>query len=331
MLIEPIVGYRAVALILLVTVSLNAILFDILPVLISALISALIWNFLFIPPTLTFHIGSAEDGLMFFMYFVVAAINAVSTHKLKQLEHVERTEQERLKALELYSTILHSLSHELRTPIATILGAIDTIQENKSTLSVSNRDVLYQEIELASLRLNRQVDNLLNMSRLEAGVIQPKVDWCDGNEVVYSVLTDLKDISNNHQIVFEPRDALPLLQLDEGMFRQIIHNLMHNALRYTPVHSVVTIVLSNNSTHCLLEVSDNGPGFPPDEVDKVFDQFYRLKSSPSGGTGLGLSIVRGFVKAMNGEIALIAEPMGGAHFKVMLPCSMAHSRHNEHE
>jgi two-component system sensor histidine kinase KdpD len=169
------------------------------------------------------------------------------------------------------------------------------------------------------------------MSRLEAGVIQPKVDWCDGNEVVYSVLTDLKDISNNHQIVFEPRDALPLLQLDEGMFRQIIHNLVHNALRYTPVHSVVTIVLSNNSTHCLLEVSDNGPGFPPDEVDKVFEQFYRLKSSPSGGTGLGLSIVRGFVKAMNGEIALIAEPMGGAHFKVMLPCSMAHSRHNEHE
>lgn len=188
-----IIGYRAVALILLLVVSLNAILFDILPVMLSALLSALIWNFFFIPPILTWRIATPEDALMFLMYFVIASINAVLTYKIREVERKERDEEEKVKAIKLYNTLLNSLSHELRTPISTIIGAIDTIKDNQTKLSDSNRNELYSEIEIAAFRLNRQVENLLGMSRLEAGFIQPKEDWCDLNELVFSAIKDFKD------------------------------------------------------------------------------------------------------------------------------------------
>jgi two-component system sensor histidine kinase KdpD len=139
---------------LLLVVSLNAILFDIFPVMLSALLSALIWNFFFIPPTMNFHIGTPEDGLMFLMYFVIASINAVLTYKIREVERKKRDDEEKAKALKLYNTLLNSLSHELRTPISTIIGAIDTVKDNQTKLSDSNRNELYSEIEIAGFRLN---------------------------------------------------------------------------------------------------------------------------------------------------------------------------------
>ncbi len=168
-LFSDILGYQVVALILLLVVSISAILFDIYPVLVAALLSALILNFFFIPPTLTFNISTPENLLMFSMYFVVAMINAVLTFKIRQVEKKNRIQEEKEKSLKLYNTLLNSLSHELRTPISTIIGAIDTIKDADSKLSKINLNELYSEIEIAGFRLNRQVQNLLNMSRLEAG------------------------------------------------------------------------------------------------------------------------------------------------------------------
>lgn len=153
--LEGFIGYSAIALILLMMVSLNAILFDIFPVVVSALLSALIWNFFFIPPILTFHIDTPEDGLMFLMYFVIASINAVLTFKLREFDKRQRDEEERTKSIALYNTLFNSLSHELKTPIATIIGAVDTIKDKNSKLSDSNRKELYSEIGIAGLRLNR--------------------------------------------------------------------------------------------------------------------------------------------------------------------------------
>lgn len=111
------IGYKAVALILLLVVSLNAILFDIFPVMLSALLSALIWNFFFIPPILTFHISTPQDALLFLMYFVIASINAVLTFKIREVEREARDKEEKEKSIKLYNSLLNSLSHELRTPI----------------------------------------------------------------------------------------------------------------------------------------------------------------------------------------------------------------------
>ena len=129
-LFVDLVGYRVVALVLLVTVSLLAMLFEISPVLIAAVLSALIWNFFFIPPIFTFHVDHAEDLLMFLMYFLVAMVNAVLTFKIREAETIARDKEEKENALRHYNVLLNSLSHELRTPIATIIGAVDTLKEN---------------------------------------------------------------------------------------------------------------------------------------------------------------------------------------------------------
>ena len=315
-----IIGFRAVALILLLVVSLNAILFDILPVMLSALLSALIWNFFFIPPILTFHIGTPEDGLMFLMYFVIASINAVLTYKIREYERKERDEEDKVKVIKLYNTLLNSLSHELRTPIATIIGAIDTIKDNSSKLSDSNKTELYSEIEIAGFRLHRQVENLLNMSRLEAGIIQVKNDWCDLNELIFNTIKTTNENAKNHHIVFCPNDDLPLFKLDLGLLEHILYNILYNALQHTPKHTTIIIEVIPDDNGCSITISDNGNGFPEDEINFVFDKFYRLNNSATGGTGLGLSIVKGFTEAMNGSIYLENMPNGGAKFTIGIPC-----------
>ncbi len=327
-----VIGYRAVALILLLVVSLNAILFDIFPVMLSALLSALLWNFFFIPPILTFHISTPEDGLMFLMYFVIASINAVLTYKIREVESKERNEEEKAKTIQLYNTLLNSLSHELRTPISTIIGSLDTIRDPYIELSDTNRNELYSEIEIAAFRLNGQVKNLLNMSRLEAGFIQPKKDWSDLNELIFSIINNQKDEHEHHKIEFSPNDHLPLFKIDSGLMEQILYNLIHNALQHTPENATITIELGHSKTNCIVCVSDNGNGFPDNEIEFVFDKFYRLNRTIVGGTGLGLSIVKGFTEAMNGTVHLENLPQkSGAKFTVEIPCefSQKHDVDNE--
>lgn len=314
------IGYTAVALILLLVVSLNAILFDIFPVMFSALLSALIWNFFFIPPILTFHIGTPEDALMFLMYFVIASINAVLTYKIREVERKERDKEEKLNSIKLYNTLLNSLSHELRTPISAIIGAIDTIKDNPTNLSEQNKNELHSEIEIAAYRLNRQVENLLSMSRLEAGFIQPKKDWCDLNELIFKAILDNKDEAKNFNIEFIADEDLPLLKLDGGLVEQILHNLIHNALQHTPEKSTIKIEANYLNVNCVIQVSDNGKGFPENEINHVFNKFYRLNNTATGGTGLGLSIVKGYTEAMNGKVHLENIVQGGAKFTIEIPC-----------
>ena len=122
------------------------------------------------------------------MYFVIALVNAVLTFKIRQIEKAARQKEEKAHTVKLYNTFLNSLSHELRTPIAAIIGATDNLQNNSAQLSPQNKNELVTEISKASFRLNQQVENLLNMSRLESGFIQPKKDWCDINELIYDAV-----------------------------------------------------------------------------------------------------------------------------------------------
>lgn len=325
------VGYQAVALILLLAVSFNAILFDIFPVLLSAFLSALLWNFLFIPPIFTFHIDNIGDSLMFLMYFVIALINAVLTVKIKDFQQKVKDKENKEKSIKLYNTLLNSLSHELRTPISTIIGAIDTIRDRQTNLSESNREALYSEIEIASFRLNRQVQNLLNMSRLEAGFIQVKNDWCDMNELVFSAINDEKDEISHHTIEFIPNENLPFFKLDSGLVEQVLQNILNNALQYTPENSIITIAIQHKDEHCNIEVSDNGNGFPENEINLVFDKFYRLNNTRTGGTGLGLSIVKGFIEAMNGKVKLENLSHGGAKFTIEIPAETSYVNNLKNE
>ena len=320
-----IVGY-----LLLVVVSLLAAFLDILPVLLSAVLSALIMNFFFLKPYYTFHISNAEDSLLLILFFIIALINGVLTHKIRKAEKILQVKEVKVNTMKLYNALLDSLSHELRTPISTIMGSIDTIQSKTITISEENKQKLYLEIEKASLRLNHQVENLLNMSRLESGVIQPKIDWCDLKELVYNVLDSLKEDLHFHKIVVHADENLPLFKLDYGLTEQIIYNLVFNASQYTPKGAKIEIKVDYNPNidfeynpdtlmPCVINISDDGNGFPETEINKVFDKFYRLQNSKTGGTGLGLSIVKGFVEAQNGKITLENKEEGGAIFKIDFP------------
>lgn len=312
------VGYKVVAFILLCSVSLLAITLDILPVLVAAILSALIWDFFFIPPHFTFQIGSTEDVILLLMYFVIALVNAVLTFKIRQIEKVARQKEEKANTVKLYNTLLNSLSHELRTPISTIIAATDNLQTNNTRLTADHKSELIAEISKASFRLDQQVENLLNMSRLEAGFIQPKKDWCDISEIVYDAIKRVEENRITQQMQVSINPDIPLFKLDKGMLEQILYNLLNNAAIYTPADCSIEISASNYADLLQIIVEDNGPGFPEDEIKNVFDKFYRLKNSAAGGTGLGLSIVKGFVEAQKGSISLENVDTGGARFTISI-------------
>lgn len=306
--------------------------FDIAPVLMAACLSAVVWNYFFIPPRFTFAIKSTENVLLFSMYFIIAMVNAVLTYKIREVEKEANKKTVRDNTLKLYDALLNSLSHELRTPISTIIGATDTLQEESAKLSGENRAELLSEIEKASLRLNRQVGNLLNMSRLESGFLQPKKDWCDISELIYEVLNQLKDTLQKKYVEVNIKENIPLFKLDHGLLEQVLHNLIHNAAVYIPKYAVITVQATvSKDNHLVLIVEDTGDGFPEDEIDHVFEKFYRLKNTHAGGTGLGLSIVKGFVESMDGTIQLENGEDYGAKFTIDIPAEIAHVNDIKHE
>lgn len=328
-LFSAFMGYKVVALVLLLTVSVLAISFDILPVLSAALLSALIWNFFFIPPRFTFHVTATEDVILFLMYFIIALINAVLTYKIRQIQKETRKKEARANTIKLYNTLLNSLSHELRTPIATIVGAADTLQSSKLQLSPEDRGVLLAEISKASFRLNQQVENLLNMSRLESGFLQPKKDWCDVNEVVYNAVKRVEENKYTQTITVDVNPDLPLFKLDKGMLEQVLYNLLNNACLYTPWNSRVYIGAQFYVDVLVLIIEDDGNGFPQEEIAHVFDKFYRLKNTQTGGTGLGLSIVKGFTEALGGTVQLNNVSVGGARFTITIPAESTQVNKND--
>ncbi len=325
-----IIGYKIVALILLMAVSILAMLFEIKPVLLAAFLSALIWNFFFIPPIFTFHIHSAEDLLMVLSYFFIAMVNAVLTFKIRKEEKKVRDKEEKENSIKLYNTLLNSLSHELRTPIATILSAVDTLKDQNNQLSKNNEIELLNQIDIASIRLNRQVENLLNMSRLETGMLKLNIDWCDTNDLIQSIIRKLA-IDYQHKITFNPNEHLPLFKYDRGLIEQAIQNLLHNAINYTSLQSVIEIsaILKNNK--CIITVSDNGKGIPENQMNFLFDKFFRLPNSKAGGSGLGLSIVKGFVEAHQGTVKAENNSNGGASFTIELPVENSFINHLKNE
>jgi two-component system sensor histidine kinase KdpD len=245
----------------------------------------------------------------------------VLTYKIRQIEKVAQQKKEKENTVKLYNTILNSLSHELRTPIATIVGATDTLLSNNLNLSPQNKGELLGEISKASFRLNQEVENLLNMSRLESGFIQPKLDWCDINEIVYNAVKRIEENKYTQDLSININPDLPIFKLDKGMLEQIVYNLLNNACLYTAWNSTISIEAQchGNVLHVMIE--DNGSGFPEEEISKVFDKFYRLQNARTGGTGLGLSIVKGFAEALGGTVQLENVSTGGARFTVNIPAA----------
>jgi len=313
------ISKEGVAFVLLVTLTFIAMFFDILPVLFAAALSALVWDYCFILPRYTLAVGNSEDKILLSMYFIVASVSGVLTNKIRKIEKKLLQKEEKSQTFKLYNTVLNSLSHELRTPIATIMGAADNLLSNNPGLGADDRQRLLVEISTASLRLNRQVENLLNMSRLESGFILPKKDWCDVRELVAGVVAPLHELLENHFFNFEIPENLPLVKLDYGLMEQVVYNLVQNAAVHNPSGCCINIRADYVDNNLVLVVDDNGKGFPEQETARVFEKFYRLENAATGGTGLGLSIVKGFTEAHNGTVSLGRGANGGAAFTLKIP------------
>lgn len=456
-------SYHVVSFILLFVVSILATFMGIGPVFLASTLSALVWNYFFIPPHFTFHIDKAEDILMFGMFFIIALVNGVLTTKVRKQERLAREREERTNALfqltrelskasgidqvltvaiseierhfsvssifilqdgnnilhstgrlqkekeltqaeyevakwvfknskvagaltdvfpsveytlyplhgtrlvpgvllvkpgslfsasqkafwdtfltqisnalereflgelaqkarfldesdRLYKTLFNSISHELRIPVATIMGASDTLLNSPHPGNIQL--ALSQEIFTASLRLNRLIENLLNMSRLESGLISVRLDWVDVNDLVNKVAEDLKDELSNLVLEVIMPDNMPLVKIDFGLMEQVLYNLLFNSSQYAPDSSSIEIKIGHKDGELIILIADWGPGFPEEAIEKVFMKFFRVDNSRPGGLGLGLSIVKGFVEAHKGIITVCNRKHGGAKFTIRIP------------
>jgi two-component system sensor histidine kinase KdpD len=186
------------------------------------------------------------------------------------------------------------------------------------------RATLLSEIHTAGERLNRLVGNLLDMTRLESGLLQPRMDWCDIRDVVGHAVADVRPQLTSHTVVVEIPNDFPLVKLDFGLIERVLVNLLLNASVYTPPGSVVTISATADENGLTVTVTDNGPGFPRDSLPRVFEKFYRVPGTGAGGSGLGLSIARGFVEAHKGTLAVENCREGGARFIMSIPAETKH-------
>jgi len=219
---------------------------------------------------------------------------------VEDMDRVKRTvESERLR-----SALLTSISHDLKTPLASVLGAASTMRDLASNLSdTEKRDLLATVID-ESERLNRFIANLLDMTKLESGAIVPNTALHDVGEIVGSALHRAGKILARHRVSLDLAADLPMLELDAVLFEQVLFNLFDNAAKYSPPDTTISVSSLRERNAVLLQVADEGEGIPPTELESVFDKFYRVQKGDHvrPGTGLGLAISRGFVEAMGGRI-----------------------------
>lgn len=224
-----------------------------------------------------------------------------------------------VEAERLRNALLSSVSHDLRTPLAAIAGSGSILAE-EGPLEPELRRELAQSIVQESGRLNRLVGDLLEVTRLESGAVQLHLEWQPLEEVVGVALHRLESVRSSHPIRLKLADDLPLVPIDGLLLQQALFNLLDNAIRYSPPGSDLELSATKNNGNVLVEIADRGSGLSDDELDHVFDKFYRASSHRGkGGVGLGLTICRGIVQAHGGRIWAENRPGGGAIFRFTLP------------
>ena len=218
--------------------------------------------------------------------------------------------------------MLTSISHDLKTPLASIMGAAGTLRDYSTSIPEADRVELLTSVIDESERLNRFIANLLDMTRLESGAMAPNFALHFVGDIVGTALSRAAKITAQHLTHVDLRPDLPMLRLDPVLFEQVLFNLLDNAAKYAPAGSTIQIVGWTDNGSAVLQIIDEGPGIPPDDLDRIFNSFYRVRKADHirAGTGLGLSICRGFVEAMGGTIvASNRADRSGAIFTIRLP------------
>ena len=246
---------------------------------------------------------------------------ALAVERVRLVEDLDRAKRA-AEADRLRSALLTSISHDLKTPLAAVLGAAGTLRSMSNDLDEQAKADLVTTIIDESERLNRFIANLLDMTKLESGAVVPNAALHDLGEIVGSALGRASKILAQHRVEVDLARDMPMVKVDPVLFEQALFNLLDNAAKYAPAGTTVCIQSFRDRDWVGLLVSDEGDGIPPGDLEHIFDKFYRVRKSDHvrAGTGLGLAISRGFVEAMQGTIvALNRTDRSGAVFTIRLP------------
>ena len=219
---------------------------------------------------------------------------------------------------QMRSSLLSAMSHDLRTPLASITGAASTLRTQNDRLPLETKQELLESISDEADRLGRLVGNLLDMTKFESGGVELRRDLYPLEEIVGTVLQRMEPQLEGRAVSTELAENLPMVFVDDVLLGQVLWNLLENATKYTPPGSPLEIAAFEEEGAVIIEVRDRGPGIPPGEEERIFEKFYRGKSEKVRGAGLGLPICRAIVQAHRGTIQALPREGGGTIFRISL-------------
>jgi two-component system sensor histidine kinase KdpD len=319
-ILNPMVGVHATALIYLLAVVLLGLFVQRGPILLAASLSAVVWDYFFLPPVFAFRVSHFEDALLLGMYFIVAIILGQLTTRIRAQQEAEREAKLIAESERLGKSLLDSMSHEIRTPIAAIKSATENLIEFQDVVLSSSQKAMVLEIHEAIERLNRLAGNVLDVTRLDSGHFRPNTSPCDVRDLVQVVVKETKKELAEHVLTIDIEPNVPLVApMDFVLTQQAVMILLSNAAFHTPPKTPIALRVRREEKALAFEVSDHGSGILEESLPRVFEKFYRGPNAKAGGMGLGLSLAKGFVEAQGGEVKAANSPNGGAVFTILLP------------
>jgi two-component system sensor histidine kinase KdpD len=313
-----------VAMVYLLAVVLIALRYSRFATLYGAVVCVAAFDFIFVPPHGRF---SVDDAQYLFTFAIMAGVGLVISGLLDKArrESDERSaaslaaETERIR-----STLLASISHDLRTPLAVMAGASSSLAEGGERISAAERAALAQSIYAQAREMSEQVAKVLQMTRLEMGALAIDRDWVSMAEIIGTVLARYSSRLASHHVIVAVAEELPLVRADATLIDQALSNLIENAARHTPAGTPVAVRAAVQGSELVVSVEDHGPGIDQAHADQVFDKFYhRSHDGNPVGVGLGLAICRAIVRLHGGRVWADNVPGGGAVFRFSLPVDPA--------
>lgn len=315
------------------------------PAITASIAAFLMFNWFFVEPLHTFSVGDPNEWFALVIFLATATITGqlAANQRERAREAAEREretvtlyeERDRLRerateaevhrqADELKTALLGAVSHDLRTPLASIIASAGSLRQPDVVWTDAEQESFLSDIEGEARRLARIVANLLDLSRMESGTLRPERGWYDLAALVDDVLGRLRAATRDHSVHVSVSEDMPPVPLDYVEVDQVLTNLVENAVRHTPGGTDIWITVERGDGEAIVIVSDSGPGIPAAELPRLFDPFVRAarrKGGP-GGVGLGLAIARGLVEAHGGQITAENRADGGARFRFTLPLEL---------
>ncbi|AFM39952.1 osmosensitive K+ channel histidine kinase [Desulfosporosinus acidiphilus SJ4] len=254
------------------------------------------------------------------------AFASLTALAIARISLVEKAREAQLlnESEKLRTALLNSISHDLRTPLASMIGAVTSLIENDKLFDVTSRQDLLETIKIGAMRMNKLVNNLLDMARLESDMLKLNKEWCEIDEIIKEAIKHIDEgLENKREIICEISNKELLVNVDFILIKQVLTNLLDNAMKYSKPDSRICIIVRNNEKQVEVSVRDWGLPIPPEDLEHIFDKFYRVRSPRQiSGTGLGLAISKGIVELHGGKIqAENNSEIGGVTISFTIPLS----------